>query len=53
MIITLTITIQNLNKVILFIPIISNETEILLVPLFPYISPAKAICVETGNCTEA
>ena len=33
--------------------ILSQEKEILLIPLFPLYSPSQVDCIETGNCTEA
>lgn len=36
-----------------FIPLISDEKEILLFPLFPYNTPFQDRCKETGDCGEA
>lgn len=36
-----------------FIPLISNEKEILLIPLFYYMVDSHITCREKGNCTQA
>ena len=38
------------NNINHFIPLISNEKEILLFPLFPYKSPYHHLCKESGEC---
>ena len=36
-----------------FASLLSNEKEVLLLPLFPLDSPSHTKCVETGECDNA
>ena len=36
-----------------FASLLSNEKEVLLLPLFPLDSPSHTKCVETGKCDNA
>ena len=36
-----------------FIPLLSNEKEVILFPIFPSHSPYKQQCVRQGRCREA
>ena len=36
-----------------FTSLLVNEKEVILIPLFPLMSPYRKYCFETGNCTQA
>ena len=41
------------SNIISFIPLISNEFEILVIPLLPYNNDYYKECIDNGNCREA